>query len=361
VAEQNGSGLVPQSTGFLEQQQGPDGSLATLGREQSGIQAGLVIAKRFPRDETRAAASILNTCRRAGFAERARYSFPRGGSTVEGPSIVLAREMAIRWGNVRHGFTVTEWTPDRVTVEGWAVDLETNTWATSSATFARRVQRKNKQTRQTEWVKPDERDERELVNRHGATAQRNAILQVIPRDIVDDAMTQVRKTLVDAEAGHLKSDPARARRLLLSALMDLGVTPDQVDAYLGRPLDQATAEQMADLKGVGQAIAEGQVTRDEVFPPTQREGSPQAARPTDPLDALAASLPNAEPNPATQPAPVTNAPQAPTGAQGGPTTVDCPGCGAKLTDGASLCPDPDCPSNVTGTVQEPITKGSRKR
>ena len=63
-------------------------------------QGKLVIAKRFPRNEIQAFANMKKACQRTGLANKAFYSYPRGGETVSGPTIRLAEELARCWGNI---------------------------------------------------------------------------------------------------------------------------------------------------------------------------------------------------------------------------------------------------------------------
>lgn len=66
-------------------------------------QGKLVIAKRFPRNEIQAFANMKKACQRTGLANKAFYSYPRGGETVSGPTIRLAEELARCWGNIDFG------------------------------------------------------------------------------------------------------------------------------------------------------------------------------------------------------------------------------------------------------------------
>lgn len=75
------------------------------------VRAALVIAKRFPRDEVEARGRILEACKRPGLAERAMYSYPRGGTRVTGPSIRLAETLARFWGNLSYGIREIERRP----------------------------------------------------------------------------------------------------------------------------------------------------------------------------------------------------------------------------------------------------------
>lgn len=89
-------------------------------------QGKLVIAKRFPRDEVQAYAKAIEACRRPSMAEKAFYSFPRGGQTVEGPTIRFAEELARCWGNIDYGIKELSQDDGKSEMQAYAWDLETN-------------------------------------------------------------------------------------------------------------------------------------------------------------------------------------------------------------------------------------------
>ena len=74
-----------------------------VSRQAQEVQAAMVVAKKFPRDEYTAMEKIKRTCQRPTLAEQAIYSYPRGGENVSGPSIRLAEAMAQMWGNIDYG------------------------------------------------------------------------------------------------------------------------------------------------------------------------------------------------------------------------------------------------------------------
>ena len=98
-----------------------------ISRQAQEVQAAMVVAKRFPRDEIEANNRILNACKRKSLAERAIYEYPRGGENVTGPSIRLAEVMAQNWGNLDFGITELEQKNGESTVMAYCWDLETNT------------------------------------------------------------------------------------------------------------------------------------------------------------------------------------------------------------------------------------------
>ncbi|WP_331490569.1 hypothetical protein, partial [Metaclostridioides mangenotii] len=63
-------------------------------RQAQEVQAAMIIAKKFPRDEVEAFNRILKSCQRKSLAEQSMYEYPRGGQKVTGPSIRLAEALA---------------------------------------------------------------------------------------------------------------------------------------------------------------------------------------------------------------------------------------------------------------------------
>jgi hypothetical protein len=251
-----------------EEQRGELAPSSEEAKAQHEIQSAIVIARRFPRDEMNSYQMLLRSCQRPSFAERAAYHFPRGkkqdehGNWVEnvisGPSVYLAREFARTWGNIRHGFSVVVDTEDSRTVRGFAWDLQTNSQIQQESTFKKLVQRTQGtgKSRKTIWVVPDERDLRELTNKFGALCQRNCLMQILPRDMVEDAMLEAEATL-HAEAA---KDPDATAKKIVRSFMELNVSAENLTAYLGHSLSQCSPPELTKLRQLYQTIKEGQTT-----------------------------------------------------------------------------------------------------
>lgn len=231
------------------------GVIAASSREQYEIQAACVMARKFPRDENAALAKIMNSLSRPGMAEDAVYAFPRGGKTISGPSAPLAREMARCWGNIRQGMGVVQMDEEWVLIRGYAIDVETNTWIALEDKFRRLIQRKINNV--TQWVKPDERDLRELINRRGAILVRNCILQVIPRDIIDQAVDKSRSTVEAYNKNQLKTSREDIIRALVLSFDNLGIKTEHLEKYLGHPLSVIDEKELTELRGVRKSISDG--------------------------------------------------------------------------------------------------------
>ena len=246
------------------------GKMAVAVREVAEIRAAMILAREQPRDEDLAYAKMARSCSRFAFAEKAAYAFPRGGTTVSGPSIRLAREAARLWGNIRYvPVQIVEIDDEWVHIRSSASDLETNTQVAAEDKFRRLVQRKVKRddgTKETAWVKPDERDLRELINRRGATLVRNCLLQLLPPDLIDGALKAAKATCTAQAQGDMAKDPDEVRRAIIAAFMPYGITKADIIAFLGHPIEQMTAEDLANLRQNYRAIEEGEKAPWEVFP-----------------------------------------------------------------------------------------------
>jgi len=259
------------------------GTAAGVAREEGELKAALVLARANPRNEHESYMKIVNSCKRPTMAADATYSFPRGGSQVEGPSVYLAREMARCWGNIRTGIRIVTMDSQYVHVKGYAMDLESNRYVESEAKFMKRVQRKVKQddgSRVTQWVEPDERDLRELVNKQGSICVRNAILEILPPDFTEDAITQARKTLREASEASLKANPAEVVKKLTTSFDELGVTVAMLEAKLGHALSLVTPDEVATLRQIYSSMKDGNSKREEHFD-VGGPAAQQAAKPAD--------------------------------------------------------------------------------
>lgn len=257
----------------IEIQDVQSGEVATIAREQSEIQSAIITAKKFPRNEAAAFVKINKSLERPKLAEAAIYSFKRGkkpdgtDNYIEGPSVDLARELARCWGNIRFGLRVVAVEEEAVHIKGYAYDVEANNYVEAEDKFKKLVQRKVwvNGVGTTQWVQPDERDLRELINRKGAILVRNCILQVVPSDLIADAVAKANETFQKANAGELETNRDDSIKKLSVAFDKLGVSVDMLNKYFGHDIAQINAAQLAELKRIWKALANGEITRESVF------------------------------------------------------------------------------------------------
>lgn len=220
--------------------------LSTSARAE--VEGAIIIAKKFPRDEDRAYQKLMRSCQRPTFADNASYAFPRGGVTITGPSAPFAREMARIWGNIEYGLLVVRDDEETRQIRGWAWDKETNAKVFAEDSFAKLIYRKK-----DGWIKPDERDLRELTNRRGAILIRNCILSLIPSDFIDDAQKQCLKTLRTEAA----QDPDKMRKNLIMAFNNFNISVEMLERKLGHPIKECTSDEIVELRQIWQSITEG--------------------------------------------------------------------------------------------------------
>jgi hypothetical protein len=212
------------------------------------VQAAIIIAKKFPRNEDESFRKLMRACNRSSFAGDAAYSFPRGTAKVKGPSINLAREAARVWGNIEYGILIVHDDDDMRKIKAWAWDKESNSRSFAEDTFKKLIFRKK-----GGWVKPDERDLRELTNRRGAILKRNCLLELLPKDLVEDALSTCEKTL----RANAAQDPDSARKAIILAFSELNITPEMLEKKLGHKIAQCIPDEIAELRQIHQSIKDG--------------------------------------------------------------------------------------------------------
>jgi len=224
------------------------------------VQAGVIIAKKFPRSEDVAFEKLMKSCSRTSFAGDAAYSFPRGTATVTGPSINLAREAARTWGNIEYGVLVVYDDEETRKIKAWAWDKESNSRSFAEDSFKKLVFRKKGGG---VWVKPDERDLRELTNRRGAILKRNCLLELLPKDLIEDALKKCGETLKKNAA----QDPDSARKAIIIAFSELNITPEMLEKKLGHKIAQCIPDEIAELRQIHQSIKDGNSKWSEYIDP----------------------------------------------------------------------------------------------
>lgn len=213
------------------------------------LQAAVVLAKQFPRDEEVASERILKACTRPAFAEAARYLYERDKTDVSGFSIVFAREAARLRSNVRYGFQITGDETERRKVMAWAWDLESNVRSFAEDVFVKKVPRRE---RGRSIMKPaNERELRELTAARASIMIRNAILTLLPPGVKEEAAIVCKATLTDQarKEGRPKAVPD-----IVAGFARFNVTEKELESYLGHPMTEITAEEVADLRSIWRAI-----------------------------------------------------------------------------------------------------------
>jgi len=253
-------------------------------RQAQEVQAAMIVAKRFPRDQNLSAERILTECQRKTLAESALYAFPRGGSTVTGPSIRLAESLARNWGNIDSGYIVLEERANESVVMAYAWDLETNT--RDSKVF--NVPHK-RDTKGGSVMLTDARDIYEMVANQAARRKRSCILAVIPGDVVDMALRQCEITL---KSGNKVPIEERIGNMV-ERFAEFEVTPEQLRGFIGKNVEAFDENDLVKLASVYRSIKDGVVGSDYFLQKMRESGQEPPAE-------------NAEREPEDKPAPKSN-------------------------------------------------------
>lgn len=223
-------------------------------RQAQEVQAAMIVAKRFPRDERVSCDRILNACSRRSLAESAIYSYSRGGTEVSGPSIRLAECIAQNWGNIDFGYIELEQKNGESQVMAYAWDLETNT--RQSKVFA--VPHK-RHTKNGAYALTDPRDIYEMVANQASRRVRSCILAVIPGDVIEAAVKQCDLTLKSAASGV----PLEARiNDMVQKFAEYEVTEEQLGAYVGKKVEAFNENDVIKLGKVYRSLKDGIVGSD---------------------------------------------------------------------------------------------------
>jgi len=293
--------------------------------EVARVQAQLVAAKNFPRNEKAATDRILNAFQRVSLASVATYQYSKGGSDISDLSIRAAEAMAQSWGNLDYGVREIEQKGDESTCEAYCWDLETNT--RRSIVF--RVPH-YRDTKKGKIKVEDSRDKYELVANQGARRVRACILAILPRDIQDVAKEQISLTMQT----NFAITPEYLKQMLES-FAQFGVTKEQIEALLQRRIDTMQPAQAVRLSNIYNSISDGMSNPSDWF--DMPESRPKASG-KNTLEGMAAARSENKKEEAKQVQPATTATKAanqqakPSGgddalakvlsASGAPVTVD---------------------------------------
>ena len=211
------------------------------------IQAAMVIAKKFPRDQRQAMDNIMQAFTRTTLAEGALYSYSKGGTDITGPSIRAAEAIAQLWGNLSFGIRELEQRNGESTVEAFAWDIETNTRQVKVFQVPH-----SRYTKKGTYALKDPREIYEHVANQGARRLRACILGIIPGDVVEAATRQAEVTLTataDTSDEHVKK--------MLDAFEQFSVTKAMIEKRIQRRMDTITPALMVQMKKIYASLRDG--------------------------------------------------------------------------------------------------------
>ena len=256
------------------------GAAAAEARETAMVQARFLMALKRPRNVLQARSKILDACRRPGFAESALFRKPVGKKKneatgkweqqfVEGPSIRFAEEALRALGNVDIRQQVIFEDDEKRIVCVTVMDLESNVAFPTEIAISKRVERSSLKEgqkaisqRMNSWGKPVylvEASEDEVLTKQQAQVSkslRTSALRIVPGDILEDALNQIKLTLTQRD----KADPKAALKKLVDSFQGQGIYPAELEKFLNHTLEMVTPAEIQDLRGIYQSLKDGEAT-----------------------------------------------------------------------------------------------------
>ena len=217
-------------------------------RAVAEAQGKLLIAKRFPRNQAEAYRKAMIACKRQSLAEKAIYSYPKGGQTISGPSIRLAEELARCWGNIDFGIKELSQKDGESEMQAYCWDTETNTISSQTFVVPHIIDTSSGQKKLTKA-----RDIYENNANMAGRRLRSRILAVLPPDLVEDAVRECRKTLAGQNDVPIED---RVKKMVMQ-FQKFGVKPETIEKRLGRSIDTMTADDLSEFVGIYNSLKDG--------------------------------------------------------------------------------------------------------
>lgn len=274
LEEKQLSNIVPFSG--LPQEMTPTEQIIKQGGAMQRVQTAYTtaVAVQKPRSIGRTVKNVLEEAKLAGSAFYYRWEVKNQKtnrtSVVQGASIDLAMCIARNYGNCALDVDVEE-TITHFHFKGYFIDLETG------FTVPRLFRQRKKQNIGSKY---DADRAEDIVFQIGQSkAQRNAIVKACPNWLIEKAIETAR----NAEIANIKPENlVITRASVLDYFERYGVSQDRIEAKIGLPVDQWTAENIVDLKAAATALKEGRISAEELFPPVEEPKKEAAAPDTTP-------------------------------------------------------------------------------
>lgn len=225
-------------------------------QDKAQIDVQIATAKAYPRNIKRAVDnSIALVSMSQATAQSCNYAVPRGGKTISGPSVHLAKIVAQNWGNLRAEAKVVDIGSRQITSQAVCFDLENN--------LAIKVEVKRSIMTKSGRMSDD------MItvtgNAANSIALRNAILNVIPKAVVDEVYDAAKRTIT----GDLSDKQAllKKRKQVFDRFKDdYNVSEEELLSVVGKAsIANITQDDIITLIGIGQALKDGDTTVEQAF------------------------------------------------------------------------------------------------
>lgn len=254
-------------------------ALVLAAQLQAEVQAQVIMAERNPRDWDQVREKLLKECKRGSFAAAARYNKPIGKG-VQGFSIRFAeaaiqcakhvhvtvrtifeddeqRKIQIKVFDAQEGISYADEVSIEKTIERRSVPAGSDVIRT----------RKNKQGDQLYIIAATEDDLLNKTNAAKSKSIRNSGLRLIPGWLQEEAHEQIKLTNKSED----QKNPDAAKQKLFDSFGEVGVDVSSIKKFLGHDQTVLTPLELTTLRGLYQAIRDGEVTMYQVLTDLEKE------------------------------------------------------------------------------------------
>lgn len=274
--------------GAVERYKNPETAVTAAAAQATAlVQARFIMAMQRPRDLMVVREKMLADASRPGFAAVARYSIPRGGKSITGPSIRFAEAAARALGNLHIDQTVIYEDGEKRVCKVTVIDLESNISVDQSFVVEKLVERRQlRGSEQPVHVRVGSEGQKVFIcaasegdvfmkqQNLASKAIRNCVLRILPGDILEETLAQCDVTQRSEDA----ADPAAAAKKIADAFRALNVGAGALKEFLGHDIATASPAELAELRAVYSAVRDGEASWQEVIDARAAELAKRAAK-----------------------------------------------------------------------------------
>lgn len=269
-------------------------AIAMATQQKAIVEARYKMALARPRDLDLVRQKMLKDASRPSFATVAIYHKPVGNG-IEGPSIRFVESAIRNMTNILTETSTVSEDDERRVIRVAVSDLETNTYFSQDVTVTKTVERRKlPQGEKPIRVRANSNGQPiyilhatddEILNKQNALiskAVRTLGLRLIPGDLVDEALWEIKKTMAQQD----RQDPDAAKHRIIDAFAQLGVSVEALKEFVGHELSALTPNEIQLLRTTYTSIKDGETSWKAVMDDkaekdaNAKEKQKQAAAPT---------------------------------------------------------------------------------
>lgn len=243
-------------------------AIAMAAKQKAIVESKYKMALARPRDLDMVRQKMLKDASRPSFATVAIYHKPVGNG-IEGPSIRFVESAIRNMTNIDVTATTISEDDERRVISVCAEDLESNTSYSHEVTVTKTVERRKlPQGEKPIRVRANSNGQPiyilhatddEILNKQNALiskAVRTLGLRLIPGDIVDEALWEIKKTMAQQD----RQDPDAAKHRIIDAFAQLGVSVEALKEFVGHELSALTPNEIQLLRTTYTSIKDGETS-----------------------------------------------------------------------------------------------------